>query len=264
MARRPLRPPAYDDVRAAVCGQWEAVIRAVDAVPDEDFARPTRLGGWNVAELVAHLGGNADHLLRLLAAPVPRAADIDALGYFSADPGNSAAVDRLTRERAAGRTPPELRALLRDHVDAASSALLNLAPDRLLPAYAGAITVADYLQSRCVEGCVHLLDLAAATGVPPASEARAESVAVRLLLAVLVERAPGRSVEVRVPPYGAVQAVEGPRHTRGTPPNTVEMAAPVWLELAAGRLAWPAAVAAGQVSASGTRADLSPLLPLIK
>ncbi|MFD2763906.1 sterol carrier family protein [Micromonospora eburnea] len=86
--------------------------------------------------------------------------------------------------------------------------------------------------------------------------------AVRALLAVLAERAPGRSVEVRVPPYGAVQCVAGPRHTRGTPPNVVEMDPATWLALAVGRLSWADAVTEGRVRVSGTRADISGHLPL--
>ena len=86
---------------------------------------------------------------------------------------------------------------------------------------------------------------------------------VRVLLARLRERAPGRSVEVRVPPYGAVQCVAGPRHTRGTPPNVVEMDPLTFLLLAVGALSFADAVAAGRVSASGVRADLAPHLPLV-
>jgi hypothetical protein len=85
--------------------------------------------------------------------------------------------------------------------------------------------------------------------------------AVRFTLAELAERAPGRSVEVRVPPHGAVQAVEGPRHTRGTPPNVVETDAETWLGLVTGRLAWDATVRDGKVHASGERADLSGHVP---
>jgi hypothetical protein len=87
--------------------------------------------------------------------------------------------------------------------------------------------------------------------------------ATRFLLEELAARAPGRSVEVRVPPYGAVQCVEGPRHTRGTPPNVVELEPLTWVHLGAGRLAWADAVEQGKVAASGGRADLSGLLPLI-
>lgn len=87
--------------------------------------------------------------------------------------------------------------------------------------------------------------------------------ATRFLLEELASRAPGRSVEVRVPPYGAVQCVEGPRHTRGTPPNVVELEPLTWVHLGAGRLAWADAVAQGRVAASGGRADLGDLLPLV-
>jgi hypothetical protein len=86
--------------------------------------------------------------------------------------------------------------------------------------------------------------------------------AVRILLRELARKAPGRSVEVRVPPFGAVQCGPGPRHTRGNPPNVVEMAPITWLLLAAGRLTWADAVAQGRITASGTRADISPYLPV--
>lgn len=98
-------------------------------------------------------------------------------------------------------------------------------------------------------------------GEPEASRTDSAT-AVRYLLQLLAEKAPGNAVEVRVPPYGAVQVVEGPRHTRGTPPNVVEFDAATWIALATGAEDWADAVAAGRVSASGTRADLSPLLPL--
>ena len=78
----------------------------------------------------------------------------------------------------------------------------------------------------------------------------------------LAQQVPGRSVELRVPPHVAVQCIEGPRHTRGTPPNVVETDAATWLRLATGRTTWADAVAEGRVSASGNRADLSPYLPL--
>jgi hypothetical protein len=87
--------------------------------------------------------------------------------------------------------------------------------------------------------------------------------AVRWSLEELAERAPGRTTEVRVPPFAAVQCIEGPRHTRGTPPNVVETDAQTWLALATGRLDWSRAVAEGAVRASGERADLSALLPLV-
>ena len=78
----------------------------------------------------------------------------------------------------------------------------------------------------------------------------------------LAQHVPGRSVELRVPPHVAVQCIEGPRHTRGTPPNVIETDAATWLRLATGASTWAQAVADGQVTASGNRADLSPYLPL--
>ena len=86
--------------------------------------------------------------------------------------------------------------------------------------------------------------------------------AVRYLLQLLDEKAPGNSVEVRVPPFGAVQVIQGPRHTRGTPPNVVEMDAATWLAVALGEEQWADAAASGRIAASGTRADLVDVLPL--
>ncbi|MCU1422060.1 MAG: hypothetical protein JWN36_1711 [Microbacteriaceae bacterium] len=86
--------------------------------------------------------------------------------------------------------------------------------------------------------------------------------AVRYLLQLLADLAPGNSVEVRVPPFGAVQCIEGPGHTRGTPPNVIETDALTWLEIATGAVPWADALHAGRVSASGARADLSAHLPL--
>jgi hypothetical protein len=86
--------------------------------------------------------------------------------------------------------------------------------------------------------------------------------AVRYLLQLLAEKAPGNSVEVRVPPFGAVQVIEGPRHTRGTPPNVVETDPDTWIALATGAEEWTDAAAAGRIIASGVRSDLSDLLPL--
>ncbi|NUS06110.1 MAG: hypothetical protein HOV97_26555 [Nonomuraea sp.] len=97
-------------------------------------------------------------------------------------------------------------------------------------------------------------------GLTPERDAARQ--AVRHLLEKLAAAAPGRTVEVRVPPYAAVQAIPGPRHTRGTPPNVVETDAHTWLELALGRLTWDEAVERGSVAASGSRADLSEHLPL--
>ncbi|HEU4513559.1 MAG TPA: sterol carrier family protein [Nocardioidaceae bacterium] len=96
----------------------------------------------------------------------------------------------------------------------------------------------------------------------------ADAVDLRLLtkhlLALLVAKAPGGAVEVRVPPYAVAQCVEGTRHTRGTPPAVVETDPATWIALAAGELDWHDAEGAGRLTASGERSDLSPLLPLVE
>jgi Bacterial SCP ortholog len=89
------------------------------------------------------------------------------------------------------------------------------------------------------------------------------AVAVRYTLQLLAERAEGNTVEVRVPPFGAVQCIEGPRHTRGTPPNVVETDAATWLALATGALGWADGLATGRIHASGQRADLADYLPIV-
>lgn len=88
--------------------------------------------------------------------------------------------------------------------------------------------------------------------------------ATRYLLEELAAIAPGNTVEVRVPPYGATQCVQGPRHTRGTPPNVIETDPETWLLLATGRLDWEDARAQARVVASGSRANLDGILPLIR
>ena len=96
---------------------------------------------------------------------------------------------------------------------------------------------------------------------PPAREEQRD--AVKASVAALVAKAPGRSVEVRIPPFAAVQVVEGSTHRRGTPPAVVETDPHTWLALALGSLSWQQAVSSGRVRASGERSDLSGLLPLI-
>lgn len=86
--------------------------------------------------------------------------------------------------------------------------------------------------------------------------------AVRFTLEELADIAPGHTVEVRVAPFGAVQCVEGPKHTRGTPPNVIEMDTQTWLELVTGATTWQQGVTAGRIAASGERADISAWLPL--
>jgi Bacterial SCP ortholog len=121
--------------------------------------------------------------------------------------------------------------------------------------WSGPLTL-DALGAGCVTAVLTAMD----SDLDP--ERDAMRWAALYLLGLLEQKAPGRSVEVRIPPYGAIQCVAGLRHTRGTPPNVVETDPATWIRLATGRLPWAAALADGRLRASGPRADLSAYLPL--
>ena len=123
------------------------------------------------------------------------------------------------------------------------------------PAWSGPVT-AQALGAGSVSDVLAAIE----AGLPPEPEALRW--AVVHLLGVLERRAPGRAVEVRIPPHAAIQCVAGPKHTRGTPPNVVEMDPLTWINLVTGRSSWASELAAGRIRASGIRADLSSFLPL--
>jgi uncharacterized protein (TIGR03083 family) len=252
-------------MRNAGLAQWRAVEAMVDDVPDASFELPTRLGDWTVAELVAHLGGNPTHIARLLAVPAdPDARVIGVMDYYGDDDDAKAAIASRGRSDSAGRSPSQLREDVHRQTAEAVELLTTLHDDVLLTVGdQQTMRLDEYMVSRCIEGCIHTLDLAAATGVEPRLDRDAMAATARTLARMLASQAPGRSVEVRVPPYVAVQCVEGPRHTRGTPGNVIETDPVTWLELATGRLAWADARGAGRVSASGERADLTAYLPVL-
>lgn len=114
---------------------------------------------------------------------------------------------------------------------------------------------------RRVDPAVGRAALAAWLADPASAGREVLAVAVRHTLAELEAAYPGHAVEVRVPPFGAVQCLPGVRHRRGTPPNVVETDAQTWLELVTGRLRWSQALDGGRLFASGGSADLSDLLP---
>jgi hypothetical protein len=90
-----------------------------------------------------------------------------------------------------------------------------------------------------------------------------EQIAVKYCLQLLHEKVPGNSVEVRIPPHAAVQVIAGIKHKRGTPPAVIEMDPKTWIYLAVGKTIWETAKSQGLISASGERADLSTVLPLL-
>ncbi|MFI1964232.1 sterol carrier family protein [Streptomyces pathocidini] len=278
MPRKP-RARTYDPakVRGALTAQVGAVREAVaalcaDAEAPRLLAAPTRLGSWSVRELIVHIALALDALPRVLAVrPAPAEPELDLLGYVRPVPGDLA-------EATAARVAAELETLPAPSEEGGPRALLarlDGAAERLAQAVAeaggatpvplpiGALTVDDFLVTRLLELVVHADDLADATGRAVRLDRQALAAATRLLADALAAKAPGGSVEVRIPPYAVVQCVQGPRHTRGTPPNVVETDSLTWIRLATGRTTWPAALDSAALTASGERADLSDQLPLL-
>lgn len=102
-------------------------------------------------------------------------------------------------------------------------------------------------------------------GAAPAPSRADLAAAVRLTARTLAAQAPGASVEIRIPPFVAVQCISGPRHTRGTPPNVVETDPRTWLLLATGLLEVPEATRAGALRLSGSRAgEVAAWLPVVR
>ncbi|WP_020133952.1 maleylpyruvate isomerase family mycothiol-dependent enzyme [Streptomyces sp. 351MFTsu5.1] len=259
------RARTYDPVkiRKAVQAQFGNVREAVRALTPEQLALPTRLGEWTVRELVAHIGMAVTAVHRSLDRPAPARQDATVLDWPFATAASSAAIAEFTRDLA--ERHPDLDAYLGE-IERTLAELLDAHPGtRLLETNAGAMPLADYLVTRTVELVVHTDDLnAAVPGLDIPYDRQALAACTRLLADALAVKAPGGSTEVRVPPYAVVQCVEGPRHTRGIPPNVVETDPLTWLRLATGRLTWTDALGEAKVSASGERADLGGLLPLME
>ncbi|MGX1848744.1 sterol carrier family protein [Streptomyces sp. NPDC055299] len=260
-ARKP-RPRRYDPqkTRAAVTAQLAHVQEAVRALAPGQLALPTRLGDWTVRELVAHLSMAVGSVARSLERPVPARAEATLLEWSSAAAPLASDVDERTRALADAHDPV---ALLERTAAEYAEAVAPEPDDRLLPVRPGAMPLADFLVTRCLELVVHGDDLAAATGTTIPFDRQALATTTRLLADTLADKAPGGSVELRIPPFAVVQCVAGPKHTRGTPPNVVETDPLTWIRLATGRTTWDRARDAADVSASGERSDISGYLPLL-
>ncbi|MFH9013031.1 sterol carrier family protein [Streptomyces sp. NPDC017943] len=249
-------------IRAAVLGQFDNVRQAVRSLTPEQLALPTRLGGWSVRELAAHVTMAVDTVSRNLDREPPARAELGLLDWPAATAHRAADIDDATRQLAAAHA--DLDALYAASAERLARKLADAPGSRVLATRTGAMTLDDYLVTRTVELVVHTDDLNAAVpglGIPV--ERQALAACTRLLADALAAKAPGGSTEVRVPPFAVVQCVAGPRHTRGTPPNVVETDPLTWIRLATGRLDWAEALKDAQVSASGERADLAPHLPLL-
>lgn len=246
----------------SVLAQADQIVTWLSGQPPSAWRRPSVLPGWTVVELANHIATALATIPATLSRPTGD-RPISLSDYLAGC--REAAGEILARDvaGAAGRGPAEVLADV--YAQRAEAAAADPPTTRAVTAPRGPISPADFLVTRAIELVVHADDLSRSLPErePVALDRGALRVACQALADVLAERAPGRSLELRVPPYAAVQAVEGPRHTRGTPPNVVETDALTWVRLAAGRSTWADAVQRASVHASGERADLAPWLPFL-
>lgn len=258
------RPRAYDPAktRKAVLAQFGHVREAMGVLTQEQLALPTRLGEWTVRDLAAHLTMAVESVNRALDLPEPPKAELNP--WTTPPPPLRTPVPSPRAATTWPRPTPTSSPSTRGWSSGSPRGSRPLrATGSSTPAPHG-MALDDYLLTRTIELVVHTDDLNdAVPGLDIPYDRHALATCVRLLADTLAARAPGGSTEVRIPPYAVVQCVEGPRHTRGTPPNVVETDPLTWIRLATGRLEWAAALDEAKVGASGERADLSALLPLM-
>ena len=240
--------------------QCSALADWLAEVPADRFADPSVLPEWDLRTLLGHVVGSKDGFESRLGQPMA-GPPLPVSAYVQAYETAAAEITASTRAAAAAGSPAELVARLRTPVMLPAGVSDRTVINGRLPT-----TALDFARTRVLDLVVHCDDFS--RSLPrrrPVSLRRAAlASSVRTLTQVLADRVPGRSVELRVPPFAAVQAVPGPRHTRGTPPNVVETDPVTWLRIATGRMSFADAVAGGNVRAGGNRADLGPYLPLLR
>ncbi len=259
----PPKARSYDPARtrAALTAQLAAVAAVAHRLDADARALPSGLPGWDVHHLLVHIARQIEPIPLVLAEPATGKPDLDLSRWALSTASLAAALDEDTREAAAATRDAAAR------LDAALAALEPVAEEavstRPVRITLGTMRALDFTVTRLVELVVHCDDLAAATGVEVPLERQAVAAVVRLLADAFAVKAPGGAVELRIPPYAAVQCVAGPRHTRGTPPGVVETDPLTWIRLATGRVTWERALADARLTASGERADLGLHLPVL-
>jgi uncharacterized protein (TIGR03083 family) len=240
--------------------QSSALADWLTELPEAAFDQPSVLPGWDLRTLLGHLVGSKEGIAGWLATrssqpPLPPAAYVRAFAPAAQD------ISAQTIEITGDHRPADLLLRLRAPIAAPG----GVAAGTVIDGPRGPFTARDFVRTRLLDLVVHVDDIARSLPDqdPPTLRRAALGATTRLLAEMLAGSAPGRSVEVRIAPFVAVQAITGPPHKRGTPPNVVETDPVTWLRVATGRLGFRDAVATGVIRASGTRADLTPYLPLL-
>ncbi|MEO8329213.1 MAG: sterol carrier family protein [Candidatus Nanopelagicales bacterium] len=246
--------------------QWETIAAVWSNLDPLQWQTQSAVPGWRVGDLVAHFGRVAQTVTDAstqLSARKP----LGVSEYLRTYADSAAEIDEQTR--AAGAF--DQASVTATTAMQGESAILALASpelqaDPVVVARRGPVRWSDFIVTRVIELVAHGDDLARSLGLPtpPTIHRDALQLTVRELAQVLSLRAPGRSVEVRVPPFAAVQCIPGPRHTRGTPGAVIELEPMTFLRLADGRVTWDESVAAGLVRASGQRTEIGACFPLLR
>jgi len=252
----------------ALLEQSRTVLAWLRGLPADAFERPTVLPDWSVRQLAGHLVLIHTGLARLLDQPTRESA-LPIHEFVTRYRRDVEMIMTSTLEASAGLSGPEVAAQLESAIDDLEVKLdAGVMMSQVISTPRGPTTIEDFIATRIVELVVHTDDLNQSVPevAPAALQRSALSRCTRTLAGILESQHPGRSVEVRVPPYAAVQCGvgdPGPKHTRGTPPNVVETDPLTFLRLATGRITWVDAISYGTVHASGLRANLDPALPLL-
>jgi len=231
---------------AKVVAAYVAQVRLTASwLEDQDLTVPSVLPAWTRAEVVDHVCRSGRQVVELAPGRTTE-APLSIGDYTSA---YAAAADEIA-ERSRGKAMLDLAAMADEF-----EAFFATQTEHVVPAPRGPIRLSDLVATRVLEVVAHSLDL----DVEAPMHREALATVVRLLAGALAERHPGRAVELRVPPFVAVQLLEGTTHRRGTPPAVVETDPVTWIRLAVGRIGW----AEAPVWASGERSDLSGILPVL-
>jgi len=248
--------------------QSRTVLEWLHGLTPAAFERPTVLPDWNVRQLTGHLVLVHTGFAQALDQPTKEPA-LQVHEFVKRYRRDVEMITAATLEASSGPAGAEVVVRLESAIDDLAVRLeAGVQMSQVISTRRGPTTIEDYFATRIVELVVHTDDLN--RSLPDAEPAPLHRSALarctRSLAGILAGQHPGRSVEVRVPPYAAVQCAigdPGPSHTRGTPPNVVETDPLSFLRLATGRIGWADAVAEGSVHASGHRADLSAVLPVL-
>lgn len=251
----------------SVSDQARSFVAFLAPLSQDEFERPSVLPHWDVRTLTAHQLVNHAQLFEALDCPTG-ARPLALHSYLRGLRSQRHRINQLAVEVADNETGGRLASQLRHSVAEMVSYFANETIPQTVATSTDPLSITDYVRRLIIEWVIHSDDLSRSVPErePMALDPSALADAVRTLADAFAKGHPGRSIEVRVPPYAAIQCGSGsdePTHTRGTPPTVVETDPQTFLRVATGRTLFRDELAGGTIEASGVRRDLTPMLPLL-